>query len=78
MTDLLQYTAELVDIPSVSLQETAIADHLEARLQGVPWLTVDRVGDNVVARTSLGRPHRLVLAGHTDTVPANDNDRARV
>ena len=78
MADLLRYTAELVDIPSVSLQEAAIADHLEARLRQASWLTVDRVGDNVVARTTLGRPHRLVLAGHTDTVPVNDNDRARI
>ena len=78
MTDLLRYTAELVDIPSISLDEAAIADHLEARLRSVPWLSVDRVGDNVVARTSLGRPHRLVLAGHTDTVPANGNERARI
>src|SRR4029079_6521914 len=26
--------------------------------------------------TTLGRPMRVVLAGHTDTVPVNDNDRA--
>ena len=78
MTDLLALTAELVDIPSVSLNETAIADHLEGALREVPWLHVDRVGDNVVARTELGRDQRLVLAGHTDTVPVNDNDRSRV
>lgn len=78
MTDLLALTAELVDIPSVSLDERAIADHLEAALRDVPWLTVDRVGDNVVARTDLGRAQRLLLVGHTDTVPENANDRARV
>jgi len=76
--DLLARCAELVDIPSVSHDETAIADHLEALLGDVPWLTLDRVGNNLVARTDLGRPLRLVLAGHTDTVPPNDNDRARV
>lgn len=78
MTDLLSLTASLVDIPSVSHDEGAIADHLEAELTAVPWLAVERVGHNVVARTDLGRPERLVLAGHTDTVPANGNDRARV
>jgi len=78
MTDLLALAAELVDIPSVSLGERAIADHLEAALRDVPWLTVDRVGDNVVARTDLGRDQRLILAGHTDTVPANGNEGARI
>lgn len=78
MTDLLALTATLVDIPSVSLHERAIADHIEAVLRDVPWLGVDRVGDNVVARTDLGRSQRLILAGHTDTVPVNDNDRARI
>ena len=78
MTDLLALTAELVDIPSVSHDEAAIADHVEQMLRQVPWLAVDRLGHNVVARTMLGRPSRLVLAGHLDTVPANGNERARL
>jgi len=78
VTDLLAFTAELVDIPSVSHNERAITDHLERMLRGVPWLELERVGENLVARTQLGRPQRLVLAGHTDTVPVNQNDRARI
>jgi len=78
VTDLLALTAELVDIPSVSLAETAITDRLEAELRAAPWLTVDRLGDNLVARTTLDRPVRLVLAGHTDTVPVNGNATARI
>jgi succinyl-diaminopimelate desuccinylase len=79
MTNLLAVTAELVDIPSESFREEAITDHLEARLRAAPTgLTVDRVGNNLVARTHLGRPWRLVLAGHTDTVPENGNLPARV
>lgn len=72
------FTAELVDIPSVSHHEAAIADHVEGLLKAVPWLAVDRLGHNVVARTELGRAQRLVLAGHTDTVPPNGNERARI
>jgi succinyl-diaminopimelate desuccinylase len=78
VTDLLARSAELVDIPSVSHDETAIADHVERALRVAPWLEVDRVGNTVVARTHLGRDRRLVLAGHLDTVPANGNERARV
>ena len=55
MTDLLAFTAELVDIPSVSHDERAITDHLEQLLRAVPWLEVERVGHNVAARTVLGR-----------------------
>ena len=76
--DLLELVAELVDIPSVSHAETALADFVERALQDVPWLAVERIGDNVVARTELGRGTRLALAGHLDTVPPNGNERARV
>ena len=78
MTDLLALTAELVDIPSVSHDERAVTDHLQALLAPVPWLDLTRVGHNLVARTTLGRGRRLVLAGHTDTVPPNGNERARI
>lgn len=78
MSDLLRRCAALVDIPSVSHEERELADHVATALGAVPWLTVDRVGDNVVARTSLGRERRLVLAGHLDTVPPNGNQCARI
>lgn len=76
--DLLAETARLVDIASPSHHEAALADALQGRLEGVEWLTVERVGDNVVARTDLGRGRRVVLAGHLDTVPARGNERAVV
>jgi succinyl-diaminopimelate desuccinylase len=77
--DLLVRTAELVDIPSVSHNEAAITDRIERELRAIPWLETTRVGDNLVARTSLGRPFRLVLGGHTDTVPPTpDNASARL
>ena len=78
MTDLLALTAELVAIPSESHQEQAITDHLEVGLRDVPWLRLDRVGNTLVARTELGRGMRLLLGGHTDTVPVNGNLPGRV
>ncbi len=78
MTDLVQLTAALVDIPSVSHDEVAITDHLAARLAVAPWLDVTRVGENLVARTHGGRAQRLLIGGHTDTVPPNGNQRARI
>lgn len=79
MTDLLTLTATLVDVASESFAEAALADLIEAELRAVDGLEVIRVGDNVVARTSLGHVSRVVLAGHTDTVPAvGGNDRARI
>ena len=78
MTDLLAATAALVDIASVSRNELEITDHIEARLRAVPWLEVTRLDNNLVARTTLGKSTRLGLAGHTDTVPANGNEHARI
>jgi len=76
--DLLALTAELVDVAAPSRHEAALVDLIETRLRTAPHLEVTRVGDNVVARTRLGRPWRLVFGGHTDTVPADGNDRARM
>ncbi|CAN3982588.1 succinyl-diaminopimelate desuccinylase [Kitasatospora purpeofusca] len=66
-------TAQLVDFPSVSGDEQALADAVEHALRALPHLTVDRYGNNVVARTNLGRAERVLLAGHIDTVPIADN-----
>ncbi len=76
--DLFALTAALVDVPSESYGEELITDLIEADLCQAPHLSVERVGDNLVARTRLGRNRRILLAGHTDTVPANGNAEARV
>ena len=75
--DAVTLTVQLVDIESVSKNEQAIADAVEAALVGYAHLTVSRHGNTVVARTDLGRGERVVIAGHLDTVPLNDNLPAR-
>jgi len=76
--DLVTLTRALVDTPSVSGTERALADAVEAALRGLGGLEVARVGDAVLARTNLGRPTRVVLAGHLDTVPIADNVPSRL
>jgi succinyl-diaminopimelate desuccinylase len=72
--DPVDITAALVDIPSVSGAEAAIADAVQAALtEQAGHLEVVRNGDAVLARTTLGRPSRVILAGHLDTVPVNEN-----
>jgi succinyl-diaminopimelate desuccinylase len=74
----LSLTQALVDMPSVSGSEAEIADAVELALSACDHLTVTRDGDAVVARTSLGRPHRAIIAGHLDTVPVNGNLPSRL
>ncbi len=76
--DLLAATSDLVAIPSLSHDEAVLATAVEKALTSCPWLTVERVGDNVVARTRLGRAQRVVMAGHLDTVPPNENATPRL
>jgi succinyl-diaminopimelate desuccinylase len=76
-TDVVTLTEQLVNIESVSLDEQAITDAVERALTALGHLEVTRRGNTVVARTHLGRGERVVLAGHLDTVPLNDNLPAR-
>ena len=77
--DPVALTAALVDIPSVSGDEQRIADEIEAALrEQTAGFEVVRHGNAVLARTNLGRPSRVLLAGHTDTVPIADNLPSRL
>ncbi|MFD5076274.1 succinyl-diaminopimelate desuccinylase [Streptomyces sp. NPDC058371] len=76
--DAAELTARLVDFPSESGNEKPLADAVETALRALPHLTVDRYGNNVVARTNLGRAERVILAGHIDTVPIADNVPSRL
>lgn len=76
--DVVALTRQLVDFPSESLVEGPLADAVEAALWVHDHLEVTRVGNTVVARTLLGRPERVVIAGHLDTVPENGNLPSRL
>lgn len=67
-------TAALVDIPSESRHETALADAVQSALEGqTSGFEVIRHGNTVLARTNYDLPSRVILAGHLDTVPVADN-----
>ncbi len=71
--DVVRLTTALVDIESVSGNEAPIIDAVQEALSKVSWLELWRHQNSLVARTALGRPERVVVAGHVDTVPLNDN-----
>ena len=72
--DIVELTAAIVDIESVSGNERALADAVEAALrEHAPHLEVLRDGDTVIARTHRGLDRRVLLAGHLDTVPLAGN-----
>ena len=72
--DLFGLTEALCAVPSVFPNEGPLTDAIEQRLrERTPKLEITRVKNNVIARTHLGRKQRIVIGGHTDTVPANNN-----
>jgi succinyl-diaminopimelate desuccinylase len=77
--ELVALTSRLVDVPSVSGNEGALADLVvnEVRPECPPCDLI-RSGNNVILRGP-ARPDRpsIVLAGHLDTVPPAGNERAR-
>lgn len=66
-------TRAICDIPSVSGDETTLADAIEEAISAYSHLEVIRHGNTIVARTDLGRAQRVAIAGHIDTVPINGN-----
>lgn len=66
-------TRAICDIPSVSGDETTLADAIHEAIAPLAHLDVYRDADTIVARTQLGRAQRVVIAGHIDTVPINAN-----
>jgi succinyl-diaminopimelate desuccinylase len=70
-------TRAICDIPSVSDDETTLADAIHEAVSELAHLEVYRDGDTIVARTNLDRAQRVAIAGHIDTVPINANVPSR-
>jgi succinyl-diaminopimelate desuccinylase len=66
---LAQRTLELVDIPSESRREAAVHEYVRAN---VPLETAFSDGESLIYAKRTGKP-LVLLAGHTDTVPAQGN-----
>ncbi|MBZ4485902.1 succinyl-diaminopimelate desuccinylase [Microbacterium sp. cx-55] len=69
----IELTRLICDVPSVSGDETTLADMIADAVSALPHLDVYRDGDTIVALTDRGRAQRVVIAGHIDTVPINRN-----
>jgi succinyl-diaminopimelate desuccinylase len=74
--DIVALTTDLVNIPSVSGNEAALADAIFQELSKCNWLEVHRFKNSVVAKTNLDKASRVIVAGHIDTVPVADNEKA--
>jgi len=75
---LAERTLELVDIPSESRNEAAIAEHVRSAVPGS--FALEYEGEDAFVWSSPRREDRplLVLAGHYDTVPAQENLPGRI
>ncbi|WP_432791512.1 succinyl-diaminopimelate desuccinylase [Brevibacterium sp. K11IcPPYGO002] len=76
--DPAELTGRLCAVESVSGNETVLADAVVDVLERIsagpgPDLEILRDGDTIIARTNLGLAERIVVAGHLDTVPVEDN-----
>jgi succinyl-diaminopimelate desuccinylase len=73
LTDLVETVTWLVDIPSVTGDETRLRDAVASRLANLPQ---QRIADSLV----VGEPGEgaILLAGHLDTVPAQGESQSRV
>ena len=78
LSDLFDLTHQLVCIPSESFQEQEISNFVASKLAEAPWLDISKIGDNIVAKTNNDQGMRVLLGGHTDTVPAQGNDQIRL
>jgi len=72
-TDLTNFLRDLVQTPSPSTQESAVAERIVAEMKalGLRDVRVDRIG-NVVGRIGPGHGPLLMLNGHMDTVRVSD------
>ncbi len=75
---LAELTIDLINIESVSLNEQALADQIQASLGLNSNLSLKRIDNTLVVSTNFTHPTRVILAGHLDTVPANNNQTAQL
>jgi succinyl-diaminopimelate desuccinylase len=73
---LAALTLELVAVPSVTGEEEALADLVEARCRGFAGAQVERLGNALVVRCGPPDEHAVALVGHLDTVPPWPDHRA--
>jgi succinyl-diaminopimelate desuccinylase len=71
---LAERTLALIDIPSVSGTEAQIYQYVKDNV-GIPLVLDD--GESLVYATRTGKP-LVLLSGHTDTVPIDDNVPGRI
>jgi succinyl-diaminopimelate desuccinylase len=74
--NLAELTVDLINIPSLSLAEKDLADQIQAVLTPLDGLEVTRIENTLIAKTNFNFSSRVILAGHLDTVPANQNEKA--